>query len=71
MAKKQGKNTEVFTISMPRNSSLILNEIAKSMSLSRSKLIELTLKGNITLTKDDWKKWELYYKIIQEKEEEK
>lgn len=66
MATKQGKNTEIFTISMPRNSSLILNEIAKSMSLSRSKLIELVLKGNITLSKDEWKKWELYYKIIQE-----
>lgn len=63
---KQGKNTEIISISMPRNSSLILNEIASSMSLSRSKLIELVLKGNITLSKDEWKKWELYYKIIQE-----
>lgn len=69
MTTKQGRNTEVFTISMPRNSSLILNEIAKSMSLSRSKLIELVLKGNITLSKDEWKKWELYYKITQEGEE--
>lgn len=68
---KQGKTKEIFTVSMPRNTSLILDQIAESMSLSRSKLIELTLKGNITISKDDWKKWELYYKIIQEKEEEK
>lgn len=62
------KNKEIISISLPKNSKKILDEIAKEMCLSRSKLIELTIKGIITISKTDWERWEIYY---QNKKEDK
>lgn len=67
MRKINSKNTINFTISIPINGDKIAKEIAKKRHLSRSKLIELLLRGEAIIDPIEWKQWETYYNITEEK----
>lgn len=46
------KNTEIISISLPKGYGKIIDQRAKSYYVTRSKYIELVLKGIIDITRD-------------------
>lgn len=60
------KNRETISITIPKKAGNILKSMAHNRNISRSKLIELTMRGKIKIEPTEWKQWELYYNQKEE-----
>lgn len=55
------KTRENISITLPKGGGKILEEMAKKRNISRSKMIELVMRGIIQIEKEEWDTWELWY----------
>lgn len=61
------KKRKTISITLPIQAENILNSMAERRNISRSKLIELTMRGTITIEPIEWQQWEQYYTYKEEK----
>lgn len=63
-------NRECLNVTVPIGTNKILNEMAKTRGLSKSRLIERMCKGIEGISPTEWTQWETWFKIMEEKNAE-
>lgn len=63
------KTRETISITLPINAGKILDEMAGTRYLNRSKLIEMLIRGKIKIPEEEWKQWETWYKQYDKNKE--